>query len=277
MIALIWSVSLIALTATAVLVYKILITSNEFLSSEKLFPFKFLKTGTSRHKFYLKTLAQLNSKIKTLEDSNAYFEIQFSKSQLQINSVQDITTGAQSESSPFSHFKEKEEEDWEDMYYQENERKVQIENELDEALQTLENLNQKLLILEKQKKDLGALKSHHDESMLEMKSMQHLLESLQKKLDASTKREKELDLLLQKELEVKKVYAKIENENVRLRSETEDQKRQLISMHAVAKEYSKKLDDKYALQSQLGMYEIERNQKMNELKRKMENNSIFCK
>lgn len=276
MIALIWIVSLIVLIATAVLVYKMIVTSKEYFSLEKLSPVNLFKRGNSKDKFYKQSLSLLSSKIKSLEDSNAYYEIQFSKLQLQLNAgaafQPEIHSGI-----GVSIQEEDEEEDWKEMYYQENDQKVQIENELDEALQALEQAKQKLLLQEEKNENLRSLKSNYDARMIEMKSLQNQLDVLQKKLEGASGREKELNILLQKEIDLKKVYAKIENENVRLRSESEDQKRQLVEMFAKEKELSKKLAHARELQSQKGMYEEEKNRKMHELKIQMEHNRIFSK
>ena len=277
MIALIWIVSIIVLIATIVLVYKMIVTSREFFSVEKLFPFKIWKVGTSRDKFYNQSLSRLNAKIKSLEDSNAYYEIQFSKLKLQMNAGQNTDPNVHFETEPIAPIKEEEEEDWEEMYYQENEQKVQIENELDQTLQLLEEVTQKLLKQEEKNESLGAIRSNYDARMIELKSMQNQLDIVQKKLEGAAEREKELNILLQKEIDLKKIYAKIENENVRLRSETEDQKRQLTEMYIKEREISRKLAQTRELQSKMGLYEDEKNRKMDELKRQMENNQIFSK
>ncbi len=276
MIALISTVSLIILIATAVLVYKMLVTSKEFLSADKFSPLKLLKARPSGDKFYRQSLAQLNSKIKSLEDSNAYYEIQFSRLQLQMNSGQNIQPKS-TETLLIAQINQEEEEDWKEMYYQENEQKVQMENELDQALQALEQQNQKFLDQEEKNENLRSLRSNYDARLIEIKSMQKKLDSLEKKLEAATERENNLVNLLQKEIDLKKIYAKIENENVRLRSETEDQKRQLTEFYAKEKEYSKQLTCTSELQSRLGLYEDEKIRKMDELKRQMENNRIFSK
>lgn len=277
MIALIWIVSLIVLIATIVLVYKMLVTSKEFFSNDKPFPFKLWKSGTSLDKFDSQSLSRLNSKIKSLEESNSYYEIQFSKLKMHMNSGQNADPEMYPQTEIIAQLKEEAEEDWEEMYYEENEQKVQIENELDKTLQILEEVNQKLLHNEEQIETLGALRSNYDARMIELKFMQDQLDILQKKLERATGRERDLNILLQKEIDLKKIYSKIENENVRLRSETEDQKRQLTQMYAQEKEISKKLARNRELQSQIGLYEDEKNRKMNELKRQMENNKIFSK
>ena len=277
MIALIWIVSLVVLIATIVLVYKMLVTSKEFFSLDKPFPFKIWKIGNPKDKFYNQSLSRLNSKIKSLEDSNAYYEIQFSKLKLQMNSGQNADSEKQPETEATVQIQVEADEDWEEMYYEENEKKVQIENELDRTLDVLEEVNLKLLNQEEQIVSLGALRSNYDARMVELKYMQDQLDIVQKKLEGASKREKDLNNLLQKEIDLKKIYAKIENENVRLRSETDDQKRQLTQMYAKEKEISKRLARNRELQSQNGLYEDERNRKMNELKKQMENNKMFSK
>ena len=88
-----------------------------------------------------------------------------------------------------------EEDDWEEMYYQENEQKVQIENELDKALQALEQADQKLLNLEENDEHPGSLRSNYDATLLELKSFQNKIDVLQRKLEAAAERENELNNL----------------------------------------------------------------------------------
>ena len=148
---------------------------------------------------------------------------------------------------------------------------------MDKALQALEQADQKLLNLEENDEHPGSLRSNYDATLLELKSFQNKIDVLQRKLEAAAERENELNNLLQKEIDLKKVYAKIENENVRLRSETQDQKRQITEMFAKQKETSKQLARNREIQSQAGMYEDEKSRKMDELKKQMENNRIFSK
>lgn len=272
MIILIWIISLIVLIASVVFVYRMLVTSNEFIATDKVFPFKFLRAGKSGDKFYRQSLTLLNSKIKSLEDSNAYYEIQFSKLQTRLNKTPVDSTLEKSFSGPAE---EEEEEDWKELYYQENEHKVQLENDLDETLQNLEAANQEILILKEETQKTATLTSTLDARLIELKSLQNEIETLQKKLNGAAEREKELQALLNKEIALKTVYDKIENDNVRLRSELEDQKRQLTEMYQKETEAARHLTRVRELQSHLGMYEEEKNRKIVELNNKMEKNKIF--
>ena len=272
MIILIWIISLIVLIASIVFVYRMLVTSNEFIATDKVFPFKFLKAGSGRNKSYRKSLSILNSKIKSLEDSNAYYEMQFSKLQSRLNESPNNTA---SQLKPFASAEE-EEEDWEELYYQENESKVQLENDLDEALQNLEASNQEVLVLKKESHTTAILNSKLDARLIELNSIQNEVVALERKLRGASERERELQALLNKEIALKTVYDKIENDNVRLRSELEDQKRQLTEMYQKEKEASKQLSRARELQSHLGvMYEEEKNRKIVDLNNKMEKNKIF--
>lgn len=278
MIAMIWVVSLSALTASAYLIYKLLITSSEFSSSDQPFSFRLRKESASRDKFYRQSLSLLNSKIKSLEDSNAYYEIQFSKFQQQLNSEPNTTPSVFKQPEVLINKngqEEEEEEDWKELYFEENDRKVKLENELDEALQALEQAHQKLRLQEEKVEGLRELKSTGDSRLIELKSMQNQVVILQKKIDAAAEREKELDSQLKKEIEFKKICAKIENENIRLRSETQDQRRQLVEMASREKEQAQKIVQLTKQLSSRELYENEKNQKLVELKNNMKNNRIF--
>ena len=274
MIILIWIISLIVLIATIVFVYRMLVTSNEFIATDKVFPFKFLKAGAGRDKFYRKSLTVLNAKIKSLEDSNAYYEIQFSRLQSRMSNTKDGASEISSlENIPSST--EEEEEDWKELYYQENESKVQLENDLDETLQNLEAANQEMAVLKEKTQKTATLNSTLDARLIELSSMQKEIEVLEKKLMGGKEREKELQVLLDREIALKTVYDKIENDNVRLRSESEDLKRQLTEMNQKEAEAARQLIRIRELQSHAGLYEEEKNRKIVELNNKMEKNKVF--
>ena len=276
MIILIWIISLIVLIASVVFVYRMLITSNEFISSDKSSPFKFLKAGSGRDKFYRQSLSVLQSRIKSLEDSNAYYEIQFSKFKTHLKDPR-IDPSEMIPPEQYDLVAEEEEEDWKELYYQENESKVQLENDLDEALQNLEVANQEILKLREESQKTAALKSTHDARLIELRSLQDEIEILKTKITVAAENEKELQSLLNKEIALKIVYDKIENDNVRLRSELEDQKRQITEMYQKETSTARQLARARELQSHLGMYEEEKNRKIVELNSKMEKNKIFSK
>ena len=275
MIILIWSISLIVLIASVLFVYRMLVTSSEFITTDKPFPFKFLKAGAGKDKFYRQSLKLLNSKIKSLEDSNAYYEIQFSRLQSRLNNSSEVVVAEHATGGSFSTQEEEDGEDWKELYYQENEEKVRLENELDESLQNLELVKQEMELFKESAEQTAALKSLLDARLIELNSIQNQMEVLEKKLCGAAVREKDLQALLNKEIALKSVYTKIENDNVRLRSELEDLKRQLIEMHQKETESARQLIRLREMQSQAGFYEEEKNRKIIELNKKMEKNRVF--
>lgn len=274
MIILIWIISLIVLIASVVFVYRMLITSNEFISTDKPSPFKFLKAGAGRDKFYRQSLSVLQSRIKSLEDSNTYYEIQFSKYKSHLKDPESVSPEI-SPSLQTDFVADEDDEDWKELYYQENESKVQLENDLDVALQNLEAANKENLHLKEDSQKAAALKSTIDARLIELRSLQNEIDILQKKLNGAAIREKELQTLLDDEIALKVVYDKIENDNVRLRSEVEDQRRQIAEMYKKEADTNRQLARLKELQSRMGMYEEEKNRKIVELNHKMEKNKIF--
>ena len=274
MIILIWIISLVVLIASVVFVYRMLISSNEFIYIDKPSPFKFLKAGSGRDKFYRQSLSVLQSRIKSLEDSNTYYEIQFSKYKSHLKDP-DSTSSEISPALQTDSEVDEDEEDWKELYYQENESKVQLENDLDVALQNLEAANKENQHLKENSQKVAALKSNLDARLIELKSLQKEIDVLQKKLNGAAIREKEMQSLLNEEIALKTVYDKIENDNVRLRSELEDQRRQITEMYRKDADTARQLARLKELQSTVGMYEEEKNRKIVELNHKMEKNRIF--
>src|SRR5690606_19191501 len=146
---------------------------------------KFLKAGSRRDKFYRQSLTVLNSKIKSLEDSNAYYEIQFSKLQMQLNDAGESESGVSS-GRIIPEKEEEEEEDWKELYYQENEDKVRLENELDQSLQNLEAANRELVQLKEKTQKTAVLNSLLDTTQIELNAVQNQVQILEKKLIGAT-------------------------------------------------------------------------------------------
>ena len=273
MIILIWIISLLVLIACIVIVYRMVVTSNEFISTDKASLFKFLNSG-GRDKLQRQKLSVLQSRIKSLEDSNTFYEIQFSKFKSQINNSESGFSQTISDTKS-EQIAEEEEEDWKELYYQENESKVQLENDLDEALQSIERAKDEISKLKEESVKVAPLKSKLDARLIELKSLQNEVENLQQKLLGAVSREKDLQMLLEKEIASKTIYDKIEKENVRLRSEVEEQRRQITEMHHKEMESMRQLARGKELQSRLDMFEEEKMRKMMELNHKMEKNKIF--
>lgn len=211
MIVWILIISLIVLIATTIFVYKMLVTSNELLSNDKRVFSKLLRTNT-RDKQLKQSLETLNSKMKSLEDANSYYIMQFTRLQHQLGERAHQRSLAAISDTTHS-LVSRGEEDWEEMYYFENETKVQLENELDATRQEMSLIKEKYSSLLANNENLVSLNIDCETRIAEIPALYNQINLIQMKLVTSMSREEELGRLLQKEMAQKKDYLKIQNEN----------------------------------------------------------------
>ena len=202
MIAWILIISLIVLIAISVFVYKMLVTSNELLSNDKRAFSKLLRTNT-RDKHLKQSLEALNSKMKSLEDANSYYVMQYTRLQHQLGESANLKSATViNDTTDFLVSEDK--EDWEEMYYLENETKVRLENELDASRQEMVLMEEKYSSLLANNKSLVLFNTDFEAQLAEIPSLHNQIEFIQKELVASTSREAELGQLLQNEINQKK-------------------------------------------------------------------------
>lgn len=222
-----WIVSLIILIACIVFAYRMIASSYEFLPADKKPLPRFGKKtpGPNLAHSEPESSGNLNIRLQSLEETNAFHEIQFSKFLKRLKSLEDRRDSA----LPFTGgFKKTDDEDWEEMYYEENERKEKLENELDQTRQHLEKNELLLRELRQNNSESASTLSHDDTTMHDIQSMQQAIDMMQRKILAASEREKELEKLLCAEIEAKKTYSRLETEQRRLQFENEDLRRQII-------------------------------------------------
>ena len=195
----------------------------------------------------------LKNKLRKVEENSSFYEIQFSKMQERIKALE-----SQYELSQQQVLPQKNEEDWKEMYYEENAVKEKLENELDLAHQKLEKLQKQIDDADQSKSEWSALKSDYDARLNDLQSMQNNIELLQRQLEAAAIREKELELSLVSEINAKKQFSHLESVNARLKSENDDLRNQIVQIHQKEKELAGKLSRLNELESRLAIYEEEK-------------------
>ena len=84
------------------------------------------------------TFQQLTIKLRSVEDSNSYYQVQLSKLQQRLQALEELNTSIANESKNLHVQHNQSKEDWKELYYEENEQKEKLENELDAVRQRLE-------------------------------------------------------------------------------------------------------------------------------------------
>lgn len=226
-----WIVSLIVLVACIIFAYRMIVSSYEFLPADKRFFFGFNKNPASSTNFpdHPDALKILRNKMQHVEDNTTFYHIQFSKFQDRLKIMEEqFAMNPKSINATAIEFED--EEDWKELYYEENSKKELLENELDLTKQTLEKAENKLHEIEDKTGYWKQLQSDYELRLNDLQSMQNETMHLQKQLDASIEREKELEQLLLSEITMREKYSLLQKEYTRLLSETDDLRRRIMEV-----------------------------------------------
>ncbi|MDP4283282.1 MAG: hypothetical protein Q8891_02585 [Bacteroidota bacterium] len=269
-----WIISLIVLIACFIFAYRMIVSSYDFLPTDKKFPLDFRKDSSGKNP----TLAQqelirsLKTKLQTVEDNSSFYEIQFSKFQQRLKMLEEQYNSNLQQSA---HQPKEEEEDWKEMYFEENELKEKLENELDEANQKLEEAEKKLSSIEANNSQWAMLQSEYDTRLNDMQSMQDNISLMQRQLVAAAEREKELEQILLSEITIKKKYAQLESSHLSLQSENEDLRKQLVVITQKERDLESRVARLNELESKLAIYEEEKAKMISDLESMLTQNKMF--
>lgn len=263
----IWIVSLIVLIACLVFAYWMMASSYDYIPSERKFLFGFKRAKAPGESLNEETIRALRSKIKSIEETGSYHEIQFSKFQQRLQELENSNEKVQQPAGAVVGIVQAK-ENWMEMYYEELEKKEKLENELDEVRQQLtENDNVE--------NGLALLQSKYDTRINEMRSVQNELDTMQLKYEAVTLRQKELEQLLSAEIELKNKFAQFETANTFLKCENENMRAHLKEMNKREEELEKKLAHARELESRVAIYEEEKYKLVSEMENMVNQNKIF--
>lgn len=261
-----WIISLIVLIVCFIFAYRVIVSSYDFLPGDKKNVFR----GNTPEKS--EAMWELKNKLQKMEENSSFYEIQFSKMQQRIKMLEERRNN---EPPKLVLQKAEEEEDWKEMYYEENERKEKLENDLDEAKQQLEEAENKLISFTQNDIDWAALQSDYDARLNDLQSMQNNIGLLQRQLEASAAREKELEHSLLAESHLKNQYTQLEHEHARLKSENEDLRRQVVDLNRKERELEGGIARLNELESKLSSYKEEKAKMIADLEQMINQDKIF--
>lgn len=229
-----WIVSLIVLIGCIIFAYRMIVSSYEFLPADKRFFFGFNKNPNSSTNFpdHPDALKTLRNKVQHVEDNTTFYHIQFSKFQDRLKVMEEkfAMNPQKIKTTTTSDFGFEDEEDWKELYYEENSKKELLENELDFTKQALEDTENKLNEIERETDRWAQLQSDYELRLNDLQSMQNEIIHLQRQLEASIEREKELEQLLLSEITMREKYSLLQKEYAQLLSETDDLRRRSIEI-----------------------------------------------
>lgn len=267
-----WIISLVVLIACFIFAYKVIVSSYDLLPADKKNFLSFKKDSTTeRNSARPEALWDLKNKLQKVEENSSFYEIQFSKMQERIKALE---AQHQTQLQSVSVVQKDDDEDWKEMYYEENEIKEKLENELDLTLQKLEETERKLISIEENSDKWSSMKSDYDARLNDVQSMQNNIGVLQRQLEAASTRERELELTLAAEINAKYQYSNLESENVRLKSENDDLRIQVVESHRKEKELEIGISRLQELESRLAVYEEEKAKMIANLEQMVNQNKI---
>jgi hypothetical protein len=124
--------------------------------------------------------------------------------------------------------KEKGLENWKEMYYSENQVKIKIENELEITKGKLHELQNKLKEATENNVRLFEVKGDYDKQLNYIHLLEADISSLQRQLRASIERENELENLLISEIIVREKYSMLQSKYKQVQVEANDLQRRII-------------------------------------------------
>lgn len=253
-----WFVSFIILIGCIIFAYRMIVSSYEFLPVDKKYFLSFFKNAahTETGAMQKDSLKVLKNQVQSVEDSNTFYQIQLSKFQQRLKVLEDLNSSKAD--SGVLHKHKGEEEDWKEMYYEENEVKEKLENELDITKQMLEDAENKLKKSLQNSSPSVQLQSDYEGRLYELNSLQSEIELLQKQLIASSEREKELEQLLLSEITIREKYSMLQKEYVQLQSEADDLRKRMLELNKKDMNLEMRLAHLGELESKLAICEQEK-------------------
>jgi len=253
-----WLLSLIILIACIIFSYRMIVSSYEFLPTDKR---SFWRFGKNNIKItdappQTESLTAIKKKLQTVEDSASFYNMQFTKLQERLKALEEersteVETGQTGTSV-------EQEEDWKEMFYQENEAKEKLENELDAMSQILEDTEARLKELSQNNSHNAEVQSDNDSRLHLVDSLQSQVELLRAQLTASSEREKELEQLLLSEVTIREKYSMLQKEYIELQSEADDLRIRIVELSKKDLRQEMRLVHLSELESKLALCEDEK-------------------
>ena len=303
-----WVLSLLILIACIIFAYRMIVSSYEFLPFDKRYFFKFNKNSNDdQRRSYLNETRNVSLKgvPKSFEDDNTFYQTQFMKFHERLKVIEETLT-VQTFSPKISKiedeedwkelyyeenatkekleneldglhqrlkeiqsdFKETELEDWKEMYYAENEAKIKIENELEILREKLAEAQSKLGKKYEVDLRLVELQNNYDVSLNDINSLEGSIQLLQRQFSASLERENELENLLISEIIVREKYSMLQSKYTQLQIEANDLQKRIIEQSQKEINLEIRLIHLSELESRLAFCEQEKSK----LKSRFENN-----
>lgn len=227
-----WIISLIILITCIIFAYRMIVSSYEFLPADKKYFVRFNRNESTNDAapIHRDALRALDQKVQSVQNNTTFYDIQLSKLQERLKALEELNKTASAPQKNSTPVKE-EEEDWKELYYEENSFKEKLENELDQTQQKLEEAEYKLKNLSENSTRWIELQSEYETRLHDLQSLQNHIDLLEKQLQAGAEREKELEQLLLSEITLREKHSLLQKEYIELQSEADDLRRRIVELN----------------------------------------------
>ena len=151
-------------------------------------------------------------------------------------------------------------EDWEEMYYEESAKKEKLENELDLTQQTLQDVEEKMLELERKQLAYKEAMSGMEGQLGNIQTLQERIDLLERQLQGSSDREQDLKQQLDREISGLEQLRLMEKDYIRLQSESDELRLSLQELGNRNRLAEKKIHRLSELESTLDATEYEKSE-----------------
>lgn len=152
------------------------------------------------------------------------------------------------------------EEDWEEIYYEESAKREKLENELDLTQQTLQDVEEKMLELERKELAYREAMSGMEGQLGNIQTLQERIDQLERQLEGSKDREQDLQNQLDREISGLEQLRLMEKDYIRLQSESDELRLSLQELGNRNRLAEKKIHRLSELESTLDATEYEKSE-----------------
>jgi len=198
--------------------------------------------------------SNLKIKLKSMEGNSVQQAHQINELQKRIKALEEENSFKEANAET----KWNDEEDWEKLYYEARRERESFEENLNLTNNVLDETRSKLEEFEKQKTAWAEMKSDMEARLNDIHSLQNTIDELQRRVEGSREREKELEKQIAYEKFMHVEYELLQKQNNQLRSESDELRNRLEEINAQNIIMEQQLNRLTELESSLEISEYEK-------------------
>lgn len=222
-----------------------------------------------------KTVAELNLKIKSLEETTLYYQNLFHEIRDQLRALENQKQQVKEIKADDLPVQGEYEEDWKELYFEENEKKEALENELDSTSQRLEEVEKLLQEQQVMGENVNNLRAELSAAYEEIDTHKRTITQLQERMQAKSPHEEECEKIAVEYKRLRENQQVLQQENARLKAQSEDQKEQLMTLSQKRGEQERIMKRNGELESVVSLYRMENGSVKRRVEEMISQNKMF--